>query len=270
MTVALPCPCRPSGDPTPPGDQPRGPHPWRRWRQWYECVLGWPTAPTAYRRPPELITGVRFDALGMPAEAGFAVLDRVAATGPVALDGRTRTMWFLTAAGSADELPGLLGWLEWGGVALELTARGAGGRIVAPEPLDGGFWPQGGDGGPGRGCGTSRASQGRYDPQEAAEAAEAVWVRPPEPGRDVESTLPVAGLGGDGGAPDLVRLVGAAATECHRARLLRAGGARRDQPPGSRPERPGDRARDPAGDQALAFSYASRMSAGTRPRSFTL
>ncbi|MEU4212080.1 SCO3374 family protein [Streptomyces sp. NPDC026206] len=249
MTVALPCPCRPSGGPPPPG----APHTWRRRRQWYECVLGWPTGPTVDGRPVELLTGVRFDALGMPAEAGFAVLERVPATGPVALDGRARKMWFLTAVGSADELPGLLGWLEWGGIALELTALGPGGRIVAPEPVDRWSGPQ-----------------GPYGRREAVKAVEAVWVRPPEPGRPVEPTLPATGLGG-GDAPDLVRLVGAAATECHRARLLRAvGEARRDQPPGDRPERPGDQARDPAGDQALAFSYASRISAGTRPRSLTL
>ncbi|MEU5053066.1 SCO3374 family protein [Streptomyces sp. NPDC021096] len=247
MTVVLPCPCRPSGESTPLTD----PHARRRRRQWYECVLGWPTAPTTAGRPVELLTGVRFDALGVPAEAGFAVLGRVPVTGPVALDGRARKMWFLTAVGSAEEVPGLLGWLEWGGIALELTALGPGGQIVAPEPV--GRWS---------------APQRPYGRREAAEAA--VWVRPPEPGRPVEPTLPVAGLGGDGGAPDLVRLVGAAATECHRARLLRAGEARRDQPPGCRPERPGDQARDPAGDQALAFSYASRISAGTRPRSLTL
>ncbi|GAA0484791.1 hypothetical protein GCM10009544_53030 [Streptomyces stramineus] len=180
----------------------------------------------------ELLTGVRFDVLDLPADAGLAVLGRIARTGPVAHDLRARRMRFLIAAGGADELPGLLDWLEWGGVALDLTALGPGGRIVAPVPV-------GGD----------RGHSG------ASGAGKAVWVRPPEPGGEVEPTLPVTGLGGDGGAPDLVRLVSAAATECHRARLLRAGQAR---------------TRQPAGDQPLAFSYASRMSAGTRPRSFTL
>ncbi len=196
-----------------------------------------------------LLTGVRFDALGVPEEAGFAVLGRVPATGPVALDRRAGRMWFLTAQGSADELPELLGWLDWGGVALGLTALGTGGRIVAPAPWEG------------------RSAAGRR--QEALEgpgAVEAVWVRPPEPGCEVERTLPETGLGGDVGAPDLVRLVSTAATECHRSRLLRAGRARRDQPPENRPGGPGDQAQD----QALAFSYASRISAGTRPRSLTL
>ncbi|MFI9206150.1 SCO3374 family protein [Streptomyces sp. NPDC053048] len=212
MTVVLPRPCRPLDDP----DRPR---PWREWRQWYECVLGWPTGPTPAERPLELLTGVRFDALGVPAGAGFAVLGRVPATGPVALDTRTRTMWFLTAAGSAEELPGLLRWLEWGGIDLELTVLGRGGRLVAPAPS---VAP----------AGALRASRG---PEEAVEAVEAVWVRPPDPGGEVEPTLPVTGLGGGGRAPDLVRLVSAAATECHRARLLRAGEARRDQPPGDHP-----------------------------------
>ncbi|MEV4740568.1 SCO3374 family protein [Streptomyces sp. NPDC049555] len=245
MTVVLPRPCRPLDEPPPAG---AGPGHWRRRRQWYECVLGWPTAPTAAGRPVELLTGVRFDALGMPAEAGVAVLARVPATGPVALDGRAGRMWFLTAPGSAEELPGLLTWLEWSGVALELTALGRGGRIPAPAPVgaagpgcapDGGAAAHGAVGGPGR-------------------AVEAVWARPPEPGCEVETTLPVTGLGDGAGAPDLVRLVGAAATECHRTRLLRAAAARSDRPP------------DGADGQPLAFSYASRMSAGTRPRSLTL
>ncbi|WP_229357659.1 SCO3374 family protein [Streptomyces sp. UNOB3_S3] len=266
MTVVLPRPCRPSDESLPPGAQgPRDPGTRRRWRQWYECVLGWPTGPTADGRPVELLTGVRFDALGMPAVAGRAVLGRVPSTGPVALDRRSRTMWFLTAVGTADELPGLLGWLEWGGVALELTALGTGGRIVAPAPVGAGARSD--PGGPGeRGRRGRSGRAGRYGPYGPQEGAEAVWVRPPEPGCEVEPTLPVVGVDGSGGAPDLVRLVGAAATECHRARLLRAEGTRRDQPPGDRPGGPGEE----PDDQALAFSYASRISAGTRPRSLTL
>jgi hypothetical protein len=167
--------------------------------RWYERELDWPTAGSD---PVELLTGVAFDVLELPAAAGFALLRRVPQTGPVAVEGPW--MRLLVAAGSADELPGLLDWLEWGGVPLDLTALGAGGRITAPCPSS---WPPpGAPGAPGERC-----------PQEAA-----VWLRPPEPGGGVEPTLPVTGFGGDGGAPDLVRLVGAAATECHRARLLRA------------------------------------------------
>ncbi|MGW2671860.1 SCO3374 family protein [Streptomyces sp. NPDC001272] len=169
-------------------------------RTWYERVLGWPVAAGP---PPRLVTGIRFDALELPADAGAGLLRRPGlATGPVALAGRR--MCFLVAPGAADELEGLLEWLEWGGVELELTAVGAGGGITAP-------WP------PGRVPGGS--------PRGAA-----VWLRSPEPGCDAAlPALPGAGRGlgpgpGGSGGPDLVRLVAAAATECHRARLWRRTG----------------------------------------------
>ncbi|MEW1691944.1 SCO3374 family protein [Streptomyces sp. NPDC091265] len=169
------------------GSEPRG-----GCAQWYEQELGWATAGGA---PVRLLTGLRFDALVVPAAAGHAALRRVGRTGPVALMGRRMSL--LVAAGSADELPGLLDWLEWGGVALSLTALGAGGRITAPPP------------------------PGRSGPPGAA-----MWLRPPRPvrGQEDEPVLPaLSGFGSRGGdAPDLVRLVDAMATECHRARLTRA------------------------------------------------
>lgn len=164
--------------------------------RWYERELGWPTAGSD---PIELLTGVAFDVIELPAVAGFATLRRVPRTGPVAVEGPW--MRLLVAPGGADELPGLLDWLEWGGVPLGLTAIGVGGRIAAPCPVS---------------TRPSAAAPGLRGPQEAA-----VWLRPPEPGSGV-GMLPVTGFGGDGGAPDLVRLVAAAATECHRAQLLRA------------------------------------------------
>ncbi len=189
---------------------------------WYARALGWDAA----GRPPRLRTGVRFDVLDVPAAAGHAVLRRFSgagATGPAALHGGR--VLLLVAAGTAEELPGLLEWLDWGGIHLDLRVSGAGGRMLAP-------WPPG------------RAAAPR-----AEGAARPVWLRAPEPGRDIEPTLPalsvVAGTGA-AGPVGLVPLVGAVATECHRARLL---SARRDQP--------------------CAFSYASRMLAGTRPRSLT-
>ncbi|AVZ74530.1 hypothetical protein SLUN_22545 [Streptomyces lunaelactis] len=161
--------------------------------QWYENELGWAAADSV---PVQLLTGLRFDVLELPVDAGAAVLSRMDLDSPVALMGLR--MRLLVAAGSADELPGLLDWLEWGGIALDLTAIGAGGRMTAPPPPG---WP---------------GSRGA-----------AAWLRPPVPGREVEPTLPAlapfghsAGSGG-GNSPDLVRLVDAAATECHRARLLR-------------------------------------------------
>ncbi|MFJ3702905.1 MULTISPECIES: SCO3374 family protein [Streptomyces] len=159
--------------------------------QWYARELGWATAGTS---PVRLLTGLRFDVLELPAAAGHAALRRVGRTGPVAVAGQR--MRLLVAAGSAEEVPGLLDWLEWGGIDLDLSAVGTGGHITAPVP-------------PGRAAGSPGA---------------AVWLRPPGPRREAERSLPaLGGLGSSGGdAPDLVRLVDAAATECHRARLLRA------------------------------------------------
>ncbi|MFD7444269.1 SCO3374 family protein [Streptomyces sp. NPDC059909] len=171
--------------------------------RWYEKELGWATTGGS---PVRLLTGLRFDALELPADAGFDLLTRYGRTGPVAVTGGVpraggpRRMRLLVAAGSADELPGLLDWLEWGGIGLDLTALGTGAWMTAPVP------------------------PGSFVPQGAAR-----WVRPPEPGREVEPSLPAlapvgrsAGPGGVGGTPDLVRLVDAAANACHRARLLRA------------------------------------------------
>lgn len=111
------------------------------------------------------------DALEMPAEAGRALLRRRGLrTGPVAYDPMRGRVLLLVPPGSAEELPGLLEWLEWGGVELDLTAHPA------------------------------------YAPREAT----ARWLRPP--GSGCEPGAPVPGV-------DLVRLVSAAATECHRARL---------------------------------------------------
>ncbi|MEU9031717.1 SCO3374 family protein [Streptomyces sp. NPDC048383] len=162
------------------------------WSHWYEGVLGWKLAGGS---PAQLVTGVRFDVLELPADAGAEVLRRPVPTGPVALVGRR--MRFLVAPGSAEELEGLLDWLEWGGVPLDLVAVGVGGRMTAPVP-------------PGR-------------PQSPRGAA--VWLRPPELGCEASlPSLPAPGRGtgsGRSSGPGLVRLVAAAATECHRARLWR-------------------------------------------------
>ncbi|CAM5643181.1 hypothetical protein GCM10010329_67390 [Streptomyces spiroverticillatus] len=160
---------------------------------WYEEELGWATV-HAPGEPVLLPTGRHFDVLELPAEAGYAVLRRIGPTGPVALLGRR--MRLLVAAGSADEVPSLLDWLEWGSVALDLRATGTGGLIAAPAP-------------PG------------FDAPAADGAA--VWLRPPMPGCGGTRALPAfAGIGGSGDAPDLVRLLAAAATECHRTRLINA------------------------------------------------
>lgn len=178
-------------------------------RHWYENEQGWPTVPGD---PVRLAVGVRFDVLDVPAEAGHAALERLQGDGrtgpaaagfPVALQ-RGR-MLLLVAAGSAEELPGLLDWLEWGTLALDLAAIGAGGLIDAPPP-------------PAAGRGALRPPAVRAGSQGAA-----VWLRPPGPGHEVEASLPaLSATGGRGDAPDLVRLVSTVATQCHRVRLLRA------------------------------------------------
>jgi hypothetical protein len=201
---------------------------------WYEDELGWPVAgmsgPPGAPPAPGLVTGVRFDALDVPAEAGYALLGRFprpGALGPVALDGRRVRL--LVAAGSAEELPGLLEWLDWGGIPLELSALGSGRLMRAPAHPE---W------------GRREAAYDRTAP---------VWLRPPRPGVDVEATVPAlhvtdrtGGADGSGVPIGLPALVAAAATACHRIAL---------------------RAR--AQDQPWAFSYASRIVAGTRPRSLT-
>lgn len=186
--------------------------------QWYETELGWATAAGP---PAQLLTGFRFDVLELPAVAGFALLRRVPQTGPVALTGSR--MQLLVAAGSADEMPGLLDWLEWGPVAIDLTAVGAHGRISAPAPPGSGD-PAAGGSRPDGSCSGNPRSAGRR--------GAADWLRPPEPGREVEPALPAfSGVGQLGGAPDLVRLVDEAATECHRARLQRRAAAFRGATP---------------------------------------
>ncbi|WP_329456395.1 SCO3374 family protein [Streptomyces sp. NBC_01497] len=215
--------------------------------RFYEEDLGWPVQREEPDGPARLATGVVFDALELPARAGRAVVDRLdeaaradragcpagptgPVTGPVALSADRSRMWVLLAPGSADEVPGLLDWLEWGGIALDLDALGAGRSVPAPVPPR---WPV-------------LATQGA-----------AVWLRPPgrvrggrcgghldeesdggasRSARPAPSGLPALrlcggaggigtteiGTGGSGGdAPDLVRLVDAAAAECHRIRLAR-------------------------------------------------
>ncbi|MGW1160747.1 SCO3374 family protein [Streptomyces sp. NPDC002519] len=191
-------------------------------RRWYEDGLGWATVPG---EPLRLVTGVRFDVLEVPAAAGWAALRHLGPTSPVAVHGDR--MRLLAAAGSADELPGLLDWLEWGSLAVDLTAIGAGGHIEAPSPP--GRAPAAGfpdTGSPARAVarpdsvGTMRPlpPDDRIRSQGAA-----VWLRPPEPGSEVELLLPtLSAMGGVGGAPDLVRLVDTMATQCHRVRLRRA------------------------------------------------
>ncbi|WP_189880293.1 SCO3374 family protein [Streptomyces bluensis] len=185
-----------------------------RVREWYENELGWATLPGS---PVRLSTGVRFDVLDVPAEAGFAALRHLGPDSPVALCGGR--MALLVAAGSAEELPGLLDWLDWGTLELDLTAVGAGGHVEAPRP-----WPHGAPRPTPRPDRHSGVSPPRPLPRgdRAGSQGAALWLRPPEPGCEVELSLPtLSALGGGGSAPDLVRLVDTVATRCHRIRLRR-------------------------------------------------
>ncbi|WP_371917112.1 SCO3374 family protein [Streptomyces sp. IMTB 2501] len=175
-------------------------------RHWYENDLGWATVPG---RPLRLLTGVRFDVLDVPAEAGAQALRHLAPGSPVALRGDR--MELLVAAGSAEELPGLLDWLEWSAVALDLGVLGAGDALAAPVPPAGVTVP---------------ARPGAAQPRAGSVQGAAVWLRPPGPGSEVEASLPaMPAVGREGSAPDLVRLVDTVAAQCHRVRLrrLRAG-----------------------------------------------
>ncbi|MET7291366.1 SCO3374 family protein [Streptomyces griseoloalbus] len=211
-------------------------------RHWYENALGWPTVPGD---PVRLAVGVRFDVLDVPAEAGRAALERPGPGRPgwrfpVAVRGGR--MWLLVAAGSAEELPGLLDWLEWGALELDLAAIGAGGSVEAPRWIASGAGEAGaclpgsgaGEPGaclPGSGAGAPRSVGSRARPLPLGRGGSqgaAVWLRPPEPGREVEASLPTLSAVGTrsalregGGPPDLVRLVSTVATQVHRVRLRR-------------------------------------------------
>ncbi|MFJ6085974.1 SCO3374 family protein [Streptomyces sp. NPDC092369] len=193
VRTTVPPPRRPVDQGGP--DDPR--NPLDRLRRWYEDELGWPTEAACPDSPLRLSVGVRFDVLDVPAEAGRAALRHLVPGSPVAVQGDR--MRLLVAAGGAEELPGLLDWLEWRALALDLTAIGEGGRMEAPLP-------------PARVPVRADALQGA-----------AMWLRPPEPGCEVETSLPtLSAVGGLGGAPDLARLVDTLATQCHRLRLRRA------------------------------------------------
>ncbi|MFF7451203.1 MULTISPECIES: SCO3374 family protein [unclassified Streptomyces] len=195
-------------------------------RRWYENELGWPTVPGTPESPLRLRVGPVFDVLDVPLQAGRAGLRHLAPGSPVAVQGDR--MRLLLAAGSAEEVPGVLDWLEWGALALDLTAIGEGGLMDAPPPPGPGaptdvvrpaLLP--GATGPGRSA--EPASTGPRPLSAGGSGAlrgAAVWLRPPVPGREAEASLPtLSALGGGGDAPDLVRLLDTVAVWCHRLRL---------------------------------------------------
>ncbi|WP_344053693.1 SCO3374 family protein [Streptomyces thermoalcalitolerans] len=199
----LPSPCLPSPRRPPgPGDEARHRQRRQHWRSWYENELGWATVPG---EPVRLVVGLRFDVLDVPVEAGRAALRHLGPGSPVAVSGDR--MRLLVAAGSAEELPGVLRWLEWGPSVLELdlVALGEGALMEAPPP----------------GAGARGARP--LPPGCSGSQGAAVWLRPPGAGCEVEASLPTLSPAVKGGrsAPDLVRLVDTLATHCHRMRLRR-------------------------------------------------
>ncbi|MEV5873356.1 SCO3374 family protein [Streptomyces sp. NPDC052101] len=175
-----------------------------RARHWYENDLGWATVPG---RPLRLLTGLRFDVLDVPAEAGAGALQRLGTGSPVAVRGDR--MHLLVAAGSAEELPGLLDWLEWSAVALDLRVLGEGDVLEAPLPPVGVRTP---------------VRPGAAPLRAGSVQGAAVWLRPPGPGGEAEASLPaMPAVGRARSAPDLVRLVDTVAAQCHRVQLRRLG-----------------------------------------------
>ncbi|MFF8728806.1 SCO3374 family protein [Streptomyces sp. NPDC015171] len=260
MTSTAPLPRRPFDSGAPAGlDPSAGPD--ARARHWYENDLGWPTVPAG---PLRLLTGVRFDVLDVPAEAGAEALRHLAPGSPVALRGDR--MELLVAVGGAEELPGLLDWLEWGPVPLDLRVLGAGDLLEAPVPPAGVVAVRPGSGGresvrpeslriesppDSPRAESPRTDSRRVDsprsesppapfplaecPRAGSAQGAAVWLRPPRPGAEAEASLPaMPGVGREGSAPDLVRLVDTVAAQCHRVRLRRAcaghPAGRRNQP----------------------------------------
>ncbi len=200
-------------------------------RRWYENELGWPVVPGAPGSPPLLHVGPCFDVLDVPTEAGLAALRHLTARSPVAVQGDR--MRLLLAAGSAQEVPGVLDWLEWGALPLDLTALGEGDLMDAPlppeqrplsalrRPVD--QAPRGAVRQWRAGLPGPRGVRPLPLDRSASVQGAAVWLRPPEPGGEVEASLPtLSALGGGGGAPDLVRVLDTVATRCHRLWLRRA------------------------------------------------
>lgn len=91
----------------------------------------WETRPTA---PAVLPCGSVFDAVNVPAVFGRRMLDRLwtegPGSGPVAMHlGR---MMLFAAPGTAQRLPSLLGWEEWGDSVPPLICHGIGDAVTVP------------------------------------------------------------------------------------------------------------------------------------------
>ncbi|ATW48651.1 bifunctional DNA primase/polymerase [Streptomyces peucetius] len=95
------------------------------------ALAQWETRPTA---PAVLPCGSAFDVVNVPAIFGRRMLDQLWAegpgSGPVAMH-RGRMMLF-TAPGTAQRLPSLLDWEEWGDAVPPLLCHGRGDAVTVP------------------------------------------------------------------------------------------------------------------------------------------
>lgn len=91
----------------------------------------WSARPTA---PSVLPCGIAFDVVNLPALFGRRLLERLWAggpgSGPVAVH-RGRFL-LLVAPGTAQRLPALLGWEEWGGAIPPIVCHGLGDAVTVP------------------------------------------------------------------------------------------------------------------------------------------
>ncbi|MCF2529350.1 hypothetical protein [Yinghuangia soli] len=161
-------------------------------------VRQWAARPRAVR----LATGVHFDVLDVPGAAGTRALRRAERIGlplgPVAATAAGRVQFFV-APGVAEDLPGLLDWLDWSGVGLDLRAFGAGDSVPAPSPWPATWlapWPR--DWESARWLRAPAASRLRWAPGARAETLMRVDVR----------------------FPDVTRLLSGLADACQHVRLL--------------------------------------------------
>ncbi|MFI6873010.1 bifunctional DNA primase/polymerase [Streptomyces sp. NPDC050400] len=97
-------------------------------------VAHWESRPTA---PVVLPCGSVFDVVNVPAIFGRRMLDRLwdegPGSGPVASH-RGRMLLF-TAPGTAQRLPSLLQWEEWGPAVPPLLCHGSGDAVTVPAPM---------------------------------------------------------------------------------------------------------------------------------------
>ncbi|PJN37577.1 hypothetical protein CG747_28215 [Streptomyces sp. CB02959] len=159
------------------------PHPERMHRLWAEH----PAAPSV------LPCGGVFDVINAPALFGRRMADRLwsagPGSGPVATH-RGRILLF-AAPGTAQRLPALLAWEEWGSAVPPLMCHGSGDAVTVP-PLHPGPGAAGaGTGGPGhagagaaRGCGWASPEAGcpddRADPGDPAAPTGSRWLVAPD------------------------------------------------------------------------------------------